>query len=116
MTQEKPWWMESPFCDTYRVPQFDPGVGVTLNQTLHVEKIVEEATRRGKVEAWEDIRKQTEGPLISLWVNGWLRGSYGLNDDDNLNAGEVAELLEQALYQAISDLRDVSLSNSQGKV
>lgn len=36
--------------------------------------------------------------MTFMWVTEWLRNVYGLDDDDILTAGQVAEMLEQALY------------------
>src|SRR3990167_6093888 len=40
------------------------------------------------------IKKHERAVLGEVDATLWLRNVYGLNDDDNLNAGEVEELLE----------------------
>lgn len=75
MTNEKEWWLEEPFCETYRVPQFDTGNRVTLNKTFHLEKIVTEATRKGEVKAWEEAKGMIEAEqrrIDSFHRNGYI--------------------------------------------
>lgn len=46
----------------------------------------------------EEVRKESinkyKPVLDSYYATSWLRGTYGLDDGDTLNAGEVEELLE----------------------
>jgi len=42
---------------------------------------------------------------LKLWVNRWLGNVYGLGDDDLLNAGQVEELVEMALYDLLNEIK-----------
>ncbi len=46
------------------------------------------------------MKKMDEIMKEKTWVSNWLHNVYGLQDDDLLNAGEVEELLEQAISDA----------------
>lgn len=73
----------------------DYGDQVVLNKRdsiRHAEKFIGPNLR--------NIIQMDETTKIKSWVNSWLHNVYGLQDDDLLNAGEVEELLEEAISDA----------------
>lgn len=55
-------------------------------------------TNKTREETWlEEWGRQKE------WINKWLHNTWGLDDDDLLNAGSVEELCESIVYDAIKE-------------